>query len=149
MSRKNKFATVIGGAILIGGLGLAQAQTIQDIDAQAKAKQLLGVEGVRLNASVGHAQETAPPALNASPTAGAATVAVQPKREMVLTGVYNSATFSQAGIDVQGAEIFVGLGDYVLDNWVVAAISDNKVTLKRCEKSSRCETKVLSYTLTR
>ena len=140
-------------------MSIAQAQTIEEAAESAKNRQLSALSS-GANATAGSAEKIPPAALpndlnnlaNLDPYSNAKANSVPvkiPAGSMMVTSLYASDSWSQAGIDIDGTEVFVGLGDVLPGAWIVTNINSNHVVLKKCNQSKRCDKKVLAYTLTR
>jgi type IV pilus biogenesis protein PilP len=141
-------------------MSLAQAQTIEEAAESSKNKQLMGLSS-GANVATSPAEKTSPPVLPNDPNRSAnldsynnsnatnSSSAKIPTGLMMVTSLYASDSWSQAGIDIDGTEFFVGLGDVLPGGWIVANINNNDVVLRKCNQSKQCAKKILTYTRTR
>lgn len=135
MSKNKIFQTLF--TLVLGSMVISvSAQSIGELAEAAKLRQLSGsVAPGTAPSSAGHPDPTPSKASVKSST-------------MLVTSVFTSKESNQAGISINGAEVFVRVGDGLISGWVVSAISNDEVLLKRCSGPKRCETKKLTYTLT-
>lgn len=134
MSKNNLVHVIL--AIFMGAIAIGvNAQSIGELAEAAKLRQIGG--------SVAPGPGPSPAVQSDSPPK-----AVMKTPAMLVTSIFTSKELNQAGISINGVEVFVRVGDGLISGWVVNAIAGDEVLLKRCSVSKRCETKRLTYTLT-